>query len=40
MLTAADTAYLKALYSSDLETNLNIELADMRDRMVTAIAGR
>ncbi len=39
-LTAADTAYLKALYSADLEMNLNIELGDMRDRMVTAIAGR
>ncbi len=39
-LTAADTAYLKALYSSDLEANLNIELGDMRDRMVKVIAGR
>ncbi|MGB6449440.1 MAG: hypothetical protein WBE92_01680 [Steroidobacteraceae bacterium] len=39
-LTEADTAYLKALYSSDLEMNLNIELGDMRDRMVTSIAGR
>ncbi len=39
-LTDADTAYLKALYSSDLEMNLNIELGDMRDRMVTAITGR
>ncbi len=39
-LTAADTAYLKALYSSDLEVNLNIEQSDMRDRMVSAIAGR
>jgi hypothetical protein len=39
-LTDADTAYLKALYSSDLEMNLNIEQGDMRDRMVTAITGR
>jgi hypothetical protein len=39
-LTDTDTAYLKALYSSDLESNLNIELGDMRDRMVTAIMGR
>jgi hypothetical protein len=39
-LTDADTAYLKALYSSDLEMNLNIEEGDMRDRMVTSIMGR
>ncbi len=39
-LTDADTAYLKALYSSDLEMNLNIEEGDMRDRMVKVIAGR
>ncbi len=39
-LTAADTAYLKALYSSNLEMNLAIEQVDMRDRMVTSIAGR
>lgn len=39
-LTDADMAYLKALYSSDLEVNGNIELGDMRDRMVTTIAGR
>jgi hypothetical protein len=39
-LTDADTAYLKALYSSDLEMNLNIEQGDMRDRMVAAITGR
>lgn len=29
-LTAADTAYLEALYSSDLEANLTIEQRDMR----------
>jgi hypothetical protein len=39
-LTDADTAYLKALYSSDLEMNLNIEQVDMRDRMVMSITGR
>jgi hypothetical protein len=39
-LTAADTAYLKALYSSNLEMNLNIEQGDIRDRMVKAITGR
>ncbi len=38
-LTAADTAYLKALYSSDLEMNLNVERGDLRDRMVRAIMG-
>ncbi len=39
-LTDADTAYLKALYSADLEMNLNIERGDMRDRMVKVIMGR
>ncbi len=38
-ITVADTAYLKALYSSDLEMNLNVERGDVRDRMVSAIAG-
>jgi hypothetical protein len=39
-LTETDTAYLKALYSADLEENLNLERGDMRDRMVTTITGR
>jgi hypothetical protein len=39
-LTESDTAYLKALYSSDLEQNLNLEQGELRDRMVTAITGR
>jgi hypothetical protein len=39
-LTDADTAYLKALYSSNLEMNLNLEQGDIRDRMVKAISGR
>ncbi len=32
-ITAADTAYLKALYSADLGKNLNLERGDMHDRM-------
>jgi hypothetical protein len=39
-LTETDTAYLKALYSADLEKNLNLEQGDLRDRMVTIITGR
>jgi hypothetical protein len=39
-LTETDTAYLKSLYSSDLEKNLNLEQGDIRDRMVTEITGR
>ncbi len=39
-LTTADTAYLKALYSANLEMKLSIEQVDMRDRMVTSITGR
>jgi hypothetical protein len=39
-LTDADTAYLEALYSADLEANLNIEQGDVRDRMVKGIMGR
>lgn len=39
-ITPEDTAYLRALYSSDLEMNLNIEQVDVRDRMVSAIEGR
>lgn len=39
-LTPADTAYLKALYTSDLEANLNVEQANMRDRMVSGMLGK
>jgi hypothetical protein len=39
-LTETDTAYLKALYSANLEKNLNLEQGDMRDQMVTTITGR
>jgi hypothetical protein len=39
-LTVTDTAYLRALYSSDLEKNLNFEQGDIRDQMVAAILGR
>jgi hypothetical protein len=38
-ITAADIAFLKALYSSDIEHNLSVELGDMHDRMLTAISG-
>jgi hypothetical protein len=37
-ITASDSAYLKALYSADLDTNLNIEQGDMRERMVDVIS--
>ena len=33
-LTAADKAYLRALYSSNLERNLNIAQADVRNRLM------
>jgi hypothetical protein len=36
-LTGADRAYLKALYSADLEKNLNIERADIREQMMRQI---
>jgi hypothetical protein len=39
-LTDADEAYLKALYSSNREANLNLEQADMRDRMTKTILGK
>jgi hypothetical protein len=39
-LTDADTAYLKALYSSNRETNLNLEQGEMRDRMIKTILGK
>jgi hypothetical protein len=39
-LTDADVTYLKALYSSDLEKNLNVEQGDMRDRMVRVMLGK
>jgi hypothetical protein len=39
-LTDADTAYLKALYSSNRETNLNLEQGDMRDQMIQTILGK
>ncbi len=38
-ITLADTAFLKSLYSSDLEHNINIERGDMHDRMVRVILG-
>jgi hypothetical protein len=39
-LTAADRAYLKALYSVDLEQNLNIERGDIHDQMMRQIEGK
>ena len=39
-LTDSDAAYLKALYSSNLEANLNLEEGDMRDRMVKVLGGK
>lgn len=39
-LTAADRAYLEALYATDLEKNVNLERGDMHDRMVEKIQGK
>jgi hypothetical protein len=39
-ITPADIAYLKALYSADLQMNLNIEQGDMHDRMSREMLGR
>ena len=36
-ITTADTAYLKALYKSNLEQNLNLELGELHDGMLQAI---
>jgi hypothetical protein len=37
-MTASDTAYLKALYGTDLNKNLNVEQGDMHDRMLQEIS--
>jgi hypothetical protein len=39
-LTAADRAYLKALYSADLEKNLNFEKGDIHEQMMRQIEGK
>jgi hypothetical protein len=39
-MTPADIAYLKALYSADLEKNLNLEQGDMHYRMSREVLGR
>ncbi len=39
-LTAADRAYLKALYSGDLEQTLNLERGDLYERMMQQIEGK
>lgn len=36
-LTPADTAFLKALYSSELDQKLNIEQGEVRQRMITIL---
>jgi hypothetical protein len=39
-ITPADSAYLKALYTADLEMNLNLEQNDLHDRMSREVLGR
>ena len=39
-ITPADRAYLKALYTADLENNLNLEQNDLHDRMAREMLGR
>jgi hypothetical protein len=39
-LTATDRAYLKALYSADLEKQLNIEQGDIHEQMMRQIEGK
>jgi hypothetical protein len=39
-ITPADSAYLKALYTADLEKNLNLEQNDLHDRMSRELLGR
>jgi hypothetical protein len=39
-VTTADSAYLKALYTADLENNLNFEQNDLHDRMAREVLGR
>ena len=39
-LTAADRAYLKGLYSADLEQNLNLERGEVHEQMMRAIEGK
>jgi hypothetical protein len=39
-LTDADTAYLKALYSSNREANLNLEQGEMREQMTKTILAK
>jgi hypothetical protein len=39
-LTAADRAYLKALYSADLEQSVSMERADVRGQMMRQIEGK
>jgi hypothetical protein len=38
-VTPADLGLLKALYSADLEGNLNLEQADLQARMLKKLSG-
>jgi hypothetical protein len=38
-ITEADTAYLTALYSSNLELKVNLEKGEMRSRMLKSLEG-
>jgi hypothetical protein len=39
-MTSADSAYLKALYSADLDMNLNVEQSDLHRRMLQVISSK
>jgi hypothetical protein len=39
-ITSADEAYLKALYSSNLEMNVSLERGEIHDRMLRKILNR
>jgi hypothetical protein len=39
-ITSADIAYLKALYSADMEKNLHIEQIDLHQRMLEGVVGK
>jgi hypothetical protein len=38
-MTDADSAYLKALYTSNLEVKLNLEHGELHDRMLHSMQG-
>jgi hypothetical protein len=39
-LTAADTAFLKALYATELDKKLNVEEGEVRDRMMAILLNK